>query len=414
MRKLAGIAFFFLSTSSLCAEDWPQWRGPTRDGHVPAGWRVPESLPAAPKILWRAQLNDGLSSPVISGGKVFILDNSVGKETLHVFDAAGGNRLWSAEIDEAFKDQQSPPGPRCTPLVDGERVYLQSCRGELRCLSAAGKVVWQASYVKDFSAVFIGETGKAEGASRHGNTASPLIDGDRLIAMAGGKDAAVVCFNKADGKVIWKSHNEVPGYAAPIIATLAGTRQLVAYMSGGVIGMSLEDGKVLWRTPVKTSLGRHVTTPVVSGDMVIVGSFQAGLIGIRIEKDVEGLKATQAWAERASAINFASPVIAGGHLYGVGPAKNLICVDVRTGKQAWSEKGVLSGASAHGSLIVMGQRILLLSDGGELTLFEASPEKFKLISRVQVAGANWCNPAYADGKLYLRDGKALYCVAIRD
>jgi outer membrane protein assembly factor BamB len=354
---------------------------------------------------------------VENAGKVFYLDNQNAKETLHAVDASTGKELWQYALDEVTHDQQSKPGPRCTPIADGDRIYAQSCRGELDCLNAAdGKPIWKTNFVHDFGAIFIGEKGKAQGASRHGYAGSPLIDGDHLIAEAGGQDgAAVVCFDKFTGKVIWKSQSNMPGYAAPIEANVLGTKQLIAFMADGVIALDPIDGKLLWNAPVKTSLGRNVTTPVIVGDMVLVASHQAGLVALKISKSSDGFKAEQAWVAKESAINFSSPVAVGDYLFGVGPSKNLICVNIHTGKQAWSKDGYFSSTSAgstYAGLLVMGNNILALTDHGELALFAADAKEFHSIDRTQICSTNWCNPAYANGKLFGRDAKSLWCVQL--
>ncbi|MDB5319948.1 MAG: Pyrrolo-quinoline quinone [Phycisphaerales bacterium] len=414
-RILTALLAIFVSLPAL-AEDWPQWRGPERTGHVAAGARVPDALPADPKILWHIPQANGVASPVVSGGRVFTLDAQDNKETVHAYDAATGKSLWALPLDELHKDSQSPAGPRCTPLVDGDRLYAQSCRGTLKCFSVAdGKTIWESNYVKDFGAVFIGEKGKAEGATRHGYDGSPIIDGDHLITEAGGKpDAAFVCFDKLTGKVIWKAQSDTPAYAAPMIASIAGQRQLVTFIVEGVEAIDPATGKLLWRVPVKTALGRHVTTPVVVNDTVIVASHQAGLVGVKVSREGAGFKATQAWSAKESAINFSSPVIVGSHLYGLGPAKNLICVDTATGKQTWSQEGLFTNDAghSHAGLIVMAENLLTLTDSGQLLLIAADPQKYRELGRAQVAAANWCNPAYADGKLFLRDNKELRCVVL--
>ncbi len=189
---------------------------------MPAGEAVPDKLPGSQAAIWSVDVGFGLASPVVSGGKVFYLDRQEDNEVIHAADAETGKMLWSAPVDDITKDSQSDAGPRCTPLVEGDRVYAQSSKGKLRCLAVAdGKVLWQTDYVKDLGAIFIGEKGKAEGATRHGYTGSPLIDGPHLIALAGGKGAAVVCFDKMTGSIVWKSQDETPGYAAPIIADVA-------------------------------------------------------------------------------------------------------------------------------------------------------------------------------------------------
>lgn len=415
MRSVfSGIVASLLMLSNSSAADWPQWRGPDRTGHIPESAAVPSKLPEA-KYLWRIKVGDGLAAPVVAGGKVFYLDNQNGMETLHVVAVAETNELWRADIDHTFTDAQSPPGPRCAPLVDSDRVYVQSCKGELKCLKVSdGHEVWHVNYVKDFGAEFTGEKGQSAGAARHGNNGSPVIDGNRLFAAVGGtNDAGVVCFEKKTGKVIWKSQSDPASYSAPMIAAILGRKQLVDFTVAGLIGLDVENGKLLWRVPLKTSSGRHVTTPVIVGDIVMVGSHEIGLVGVKLACNGSEWTATKAWARKESAINFSSPVTVGDYLYGLGPAKNFICVDVKTGEQKWTKQGYMGpggGGTAHADFMVMGKNILALTDGGQLVLFAADPDAFKEISNVQVCGKTWCNPAYADGKLYFRDAHELYCM----
>lgn len=394
--------------SSVCASDWPQWRGPFRDGHVPEGECVPEKLPGEPRIAWKIKVGEGLASPVVAGGKVFFFDNTEGKETLHAMDAATTKELWRKEIDQPFTDMQGPSGPRCTPLVDGERVYAQSCKGELQCLGVAnGRLIWSVNFTNDFGAIFIGEKGSTPGAARHGNNGQPVIDGDLLYACVGGTNGAgVVCFEKMTGKVIWKSQNDMAAFAPPMIAIIGGIKQAVCFTCDGVIGLEAKNGSLLWRIPVKTAFSRHVTTPVILEDMVVVASHQAGLLGIKVSIDGPGQKAEQAWTNKDAAMNFSSPVAVGKYVYGLGPAKNLICVEIATGRLMWSKEGYFSTSpdKAHASFIVMRKNILTLTDGGQLVLFAVDPNEFKEIGRAQVCGLNWCNPAYADERLFLRDG----------
>ena len=403
--------FFF---SFAPAADWPQWRGPERTGHVPAGVAVPATLPAEAKIQWRRAIGGGYASPVVAGGKLFYLDSQQSDEMVHAVDAADGRELWCFKLDACFSDN-FVTGPRCTPVVDGNRVYAQSCRGELQCLNAEnGTPIWHKNFTTDFGAIFIGEKGAATGASRHGNAGSPVIDGENIIAGVGSpKGACLVSMKKATGEVVWKSQNDQTAYGPPVLATIRGLKQAVAFTVEGLIGVDVADGKLLWRSaPMKTAFGRHITTPVIVDDMVLVASHTLGLIGTRIVKDTGGLKAETAWTERPLAINFSSPVAAGQYLYGLGPAKNIFCADVKTGKPAWQKAGLIMSPpdKAHAAFLVMGKNILLLNDSGLLILFAADEKAYKEIGRVQVCGQTWCNPAYADGKLFLRDAKELLCV----
>lgn len=386
------------------AADWPQWRGPTRTGHAAADAKLITSLPAEPKTLWRIKAGEGLASPVVAGGKAFLFDSQDGKETLRAVNAADGKELWRTAIDTPFKDSQGPVGPRCTPVVDAERVYVQSCRGELQCLSVVdGKKLWGVNFTKDFDGLFIGEKGAAQGAMRHGNSGPPALDGDHLIVQVGSTNgASVVCFDKKTGKVIWKSQNDVAGYGAPIIESDTGVKHVVSFTADGVIGLQPDSGELIWRVPVKTTFARHAATPVIAQNMIVVSSHQVGLIGINLSK----AGARQKWVNKAAAINFASPVAVGQHLYGLGPTKNVQCVELANGEVKWSKDGwwTTSADKAYGAFLVLGPNILALTDSGTLILFAADPKECRELGRAQVCGANWCNPAYVDGRLFLRDG----------
>jgi outer membrane protein assembly factor BamB len=432
MPRLARLAVLsaavFAGGVATRAADWPQWRGPHRDGHADGPAAGVAKLDADPTVAWKVPVGFGLDSPVVVAGVVYFLDNTDGKETVHAADAKTGKALWAAELDDTFKDNQSQPGPRCTVTVDDGRVYAQSCRGTLKCFGAAdGKEVWGVGYGKAFGATFIGEKGKAEGSVRHGYAGAPLVDGDHLIVGTAGKDSAYVCFDKKTGTVVWQALGGLnPAYAAPVVATLAGTRQVIAFTTGAVVGLGLADGKPLWRSPVKTALGRHVTTPIVVGDTVVVGSFQAGLIGVRVTKSADGLSAEQAWVTKDAMPNFSSPVLIGGagkpggagdgraaagtHVVGVGQNLKLFCVVVATGKVAWSQDASLG--KAHAGLIVVGNTVLALGDGGDLVAFAADPAAYKELGRAKACDKNWCTPAYVDGKLYVRDAHELRCLEL--
>ncbi len=403
-----------LGTLWLHSADWPQWRGPERDGHATTGDPLPRHLAAEPSVAWRVPAGPGLASPIVASGKVFVFDAQDGQETLRALDRSTGKELWRQAVDAPFTDSQGPTGPRCTPMADGGFVYAVSCRGELQCRKVTdGTLVWRTSYTADFSAVFIGEKGAAQGATRHGNNGTPLIDGHRLIACVGSTNgASVVAFEAKTGKVLWKSQNDIAGYAAPLVATLAGVRQYVCFTADGVIGLECDSGRLLWRYGMKTSFGRHAATPVVAGDRVIVSSHQAGLIALQIrsgagEQSVEGV-----WTNRDAAMNFSSPIRVNQTLYGLGPARNLVALDVSTGQIGWSQDGWFTSPKdkAHAGFLTDGSAVLVLTDGGELGLYSADPAGWKELGRAQVAGSNWCNPAWSGGHLFLRDAKSWICL----
>jgi outer membrane protein assembly factor BamB len=365
--------------------------------------------------VWRVPVGDGFASPVVSGGRVFHLDNQDGQEVAHGVDAVTGQELWHVTLFSSHQDGFGI-GPRCTPVADQDRVYVQSAKGEFQCLDAAtGKLRWRKNFVDDFGAVYVGEKGTASGASRHGATGSPIIDGENIIAQVGSAaGASIVAFNKMTGAVVWKAEKDQTAYAAPFIATIAGVRQFLSFTAEALISLDPATGKLLWRVPLTTRLGRNVTTPVVWKDLVVVASHQVGLVGARVTKMGDSVRVGDGWLNLKMKINFSSPVAVGDHLYGLGPAKNLVCIDLATGELVWEKAGFTAtdGGRAEAAFLVMGKNILALNDGGELVLFAADPKEYRELGRTQACGKTWCNPAYADGRIYLRDNRELLCLEL--
>lgn len=406
------LASLFVQGESLRAEDWPQWRGSHQDGvsRVPAPGEA-FRLPAAADYAWRIRAGEGFGSPVVAGGKVWVMDHQDGKEVLNCLDATSGQRIWKEVIDEAFKDNQGPAGPRSTPTVSGDRVLAVSCRGRLQCRNAeTGALVWEKDYHRDFGALFIGETGEAQGAARHGNTAGVLVREGRVYALAGGlKEGAVVCLNLADGSLVWKALQGDVGYAPPVWAQVGGTDQLVCFLAHSLVGLDPAGGKLLWEFPMETRFSRHVMTPVVDekAGLVAISSNQQGLIGLKLKAgDAAAWKVEEAWRNKEAAMNFSSPVLSQGNLYGLGAQRNLVCVEMASGATKWSETGFVSGSAgkAHASFLAWGSWILALLDSGELLAFQSNPAGLEIASRVQGCGQTWSSPALDGKALYLKDG----------
>jgi outer membrane protein assembly factor BamB len=186
-----------------------------------------------------------------------------------------------------------------------------------------------------------------------------------------------------------------------MVAMLAGIRQLVMLTADAALGAEAQTGRILWRVPIKTAARRHAVTPVITGDHVIVCSFSAGMICLRISQEGDGCKAQQAWANKDLRVNLSTPVVLGDSLFAQGPMKQYVCADVRTGKQTWSQAGF---ATTYAATIGLGKALLVLTDFGELRLFAADNRKYTELGRAQVCGETWTHPAYADGKLYVREG----------
>lgn len=394
--------FTTLSCFVACGADWPQWRGPDRTGIVSSDTGVLQTLPVSPRILWRFDIGGGFSSPVVADGKVVYLDVQGGRETAHALEAKSGKEIWRTDYDEAFADEWGA-GPRSTPILDGDRVYVQSVRGEFRCLRLAdGATVWRANFERDFGVEFLGNKVREGTARRRGNNGSGVIEGDCVIVPVGSVDGAtLVCFDKRSGKVLWRAGNDETAYSSPMIATLAGTRQVVAYTAEALMGADLETGRVLWRVPIRTVARRHAVTPVIVGDDVIVSSHSAGTMCLRVKRTHEGWHAQGVWTNNALRVNVSTPVLLGGYLFAQAPQKKLACVDVRTGTLAWSQSGF---AQVYSSMVGIGNTVLVLTDYGELRLVAGDPCKYVELGRAQICGETWSHPAYADGRLYVREG----------
>ena len=278
----------------IAASDWPQWRGPARDGHASSELSNLSTLPKELKPRWKIAVGGGHSGPVIAGNKLVFLDEDGTHEVAHAVDATTGKELWKVNYADRFQDEWGA-GPRATPIIDGDRVYVQSCNGEFRCLALSdGRTIWQASFEKDFGVRFLGNKANEGTATRRGNNGSGVIDGNRIIVPVGGtQGASLVCFDKLTGKVLWKSGDDEAAYSSFMVATLAGVKQVVAFTAEALLGAELEGGKILWRVPLKTNAKRHAASPVISGNHVFVNSHTLGLLCFEVGQDTGGFKATQ-------------------------------------------------------------------------------------------------------------------------
>jgi outer membrane protein assembly factor BamB len=405
MRLFLMPQMVFLGTflaSCLYAGDWPQWRGTQRDGHASADERIPDALPSPLKPDWRIEIGGGFSSPVVSSGKLVYMDGRDGKEVAHLIDANTSKEIWQTPIGGMYEDEWGP-GARSTPIIDGDRLYVQTCKGEFRCLSFSdGKILWGTSFEKDFGVKFLGSKAEEGTASRRGNNGSGIVDGVHIILPVGSTPgASLVCFDKHSGKILWKSQDDEAAYSSLMLASLAGVKQVFYFSADALMGVQAEDGKLMWRWPLTTFAKRHAATPVLFNDCVIVNSHTFGMLCLRVSRGPEGVKASRVWQNRDLKINIATPVLEDGFLYSHGPGRNLVCVDATTGKQIWSQDGFGDKLS---SVVAVGKKLLVVTDRGELVMVEANSQKYTELGRSQVCGKTWNSPAFADGKLYVREG----------
>ncbi len=406
--QAAFCAFLLLASLPALAADWPQWRGPQRDGHTAPGALSIDKLPESPKVVWRLDIGGGFSSPVVEGRFLAYCDENGTDEVVHVVDSANGRELWKQPLAPRYTDEWGA-GTRSTPILDGPRVYALSCSGELRCFELeSGKIIWGLSFDRDFQVRFLGSKAREGTASRRGNNGTPVVEGPHLIVPVGNTNgAAVVCVDKLTGKQIWKTGDEEAAYSSLMVATLAGKKQVVAFMADSLMGIDRDSGKILWREPLVTNAKRHTMTPVISGDTITVNSHTFGMICFKISKSSDGCTVSRLWSNPATKINLATPVLVNGYLYSHGPNKDFVCVDAKTGLLKWSQTGF---GKENSSTLTNGKKLLVLTDDGQLVMLGTDPARgYDELGRVQVCGKNWNFPACVGNRLFVRDQRELIC-----
>jgi len=376
--------------------DWPQYRGPNRDGVSSETGLLDEWPEGGPKELWRTSLGHGFSGISMSGGRIYTMLSEGSDEFVVCLDGATGQEIWRTRCGPIFKDRFGD-GPRSTPTVDGELVFALGAHGELHAMSAAdGKSVWSRDFPGEFGAR----------TPQWGYSGAPLVEGKLLLMDVGGKrGSSIVAFDKKTGEEVWRSQNDKAGYSAPIAMTVSGRRQVVFFTATALVSVSPEDGTLLWKHPWKTSYDVNAATPIfIPPDKVFVSSGYD--VGAAVYQVKEG-EAQQVWQNRDMKNKFSSSVLHEGHLYGFDE-KTFKCIVAATGETRWESRGL-----GHGSLIVADGHLIVLGDEGTLALVEANPAAYREKGRVQIfKGKTWTAPTLSGGKLYLRDEKQLVSLDI--
>lgn len=378
------------------ADDWPQWRGPKRNGiSAEKGWLV--QWPAqGPKQLWTANLGVGWSSFSVADGRVFTMGNESEVDKVYCFDAATGKPLWTHSYDCSSKDPNGYPGTRCTPTVDGDLVYTVSRQGNFFCLDAkTGAVKWSKDFRRDFGSK----------PPTWGFAGSPLIENDWVLYEVGAKGASVVAFDKKSGEVAWKAGDEEPAYSSFIAFNLDGERCFPQFSRDQIIGRRMKDGHELWRQPWKTSYGVNAATPVIEGDMLFLSSgYNFGCALFKMTKD----SVIEVWRNKAMRNHVNSCIYRDGHLYGFDESK-LKCLDFKTGAEKWAVDKY-----GKGSLILAGDKFIIFSGSGRLATADLTPEGCNEISGYQAVKDKdtWAPPVLANDRLYARSRNQMVCLDV--
>lgn len=415
MDVLTGLVLLSFTVGLTRADDWPQWRGPERNGVSRETGLLPSWPENGPKLVWQIQdAGRGYSTPAAVGERLYLLGNDgLENEFVQARSVQDGRRLWSTRLGQVGNPKQEPnfPAARSTPTIDGEWLYALGSDGDLACLAVAtGVVRWR----KNLRSEFDGKPGAWAYAE------SPLLDGDALICTPGGNSATVVALNKQSGTTLWKAglqEGDEAAYSSAIVVEAGGVRQYVQMLGKGLVGLEAGTGKFLWRyTNTVSRFGANIPTPLAADNGIYTAGAGTGGGLIKLVAQDAGVQPVQVYFGSKLPTSIGGAVKIGDYLYGT-TAQALLCLDFNTGKIHWEERAL--GAA---SLCYAGERLYLHGENGDVALVEPSPEAYRERGRFtppgQAAKANpmekaWAFPVVANGRLYLRDHQVVWCYDVR-
>ncbi len=383
-----------LCAACVLAEDWPQWRGADRDGKV-TGFTAPQTWPKALTPKWQTKVGSGDSTPALVGGKLYVFTRQGDDEVTTCLDAANGTVQWTNKYpaQPVSGPAKRHPGPRSSPAVADGKVVTLGVAGVVSCLDAkTGKMVWRKDPFPKVVPMFF-------------TSMSPLIADGMAIAHVGGKgNGAIIAFDLATGAEKWKWAGEAPQYASPALLTVGGTKQIVTLTEKSVVGIGLADGKLLWKIAFPTkSRAYNAATPIVDGQTVIYTGAARGTTAVKIEKKGDGFAAKELWSNADVAVQFNTPVLKDGLLFGFTSGGKLFCINAKTGKSAWTDTA--SHGRGFGSTLDAGSVILALSSDSELIAFKPSDKAYAEVARIKVAeAATYAYPVISGNNVFVKAG----------
>ena len=403
IRWATAAAILMLSGPSAAAQEWAGWRGPARDGIVPAS-QAPEIWPEAFARAWQVEIGEGYSSPVVSGGRAFVHSREGDAEVVTAFELSSGARLWRQDYPARYIQNTivpgDLPGPFATPAVDGGRVFTLGAAGILSSWDAAtGALVWRNDYSASVQVMGL----------FCGTSASPFVAGGMLIVQVGsdGGGGRVLALDPATGDEIWVWRGVGPGYASPIVVEIEGLRQVVTLTESSVVGLDAANGELLWSVPFTDEWHENITTPVWTGEHLVVSGPRQGTHAFTIRREGDDWQAAPAWSNARVTMYMSSPVLAAGTLYGYSSTRSgqFVALDSATGAVRWASEG---REGDHASVLLAGDDLLLLTSDAELFVAERNAEAFSVARQYEVAdGATWSMPVPLPDGLLVRDATSL-------
>jgi len=397
ISMLAGV-LILISATCIFAQDWPQWRGANRDGKV-TGFVAPENWPTELTQKWKITVGSGDATPALVGDKLYVFARQGENEVTLCLNAAAGEELWRDEYaaQAATGPAARHPGPRSSPAVRDGNVITLGVGGVLSCLdAAAGKVVWR----KDpFPGV----------VPRFFTAMSPLIvDGMCIAHLGGAGNGAIIAFDLKTGDEKWRWAGEGPEYASPVLLTVDDTKQIVTLAEKSIVGVGAADGKLLWQLPfAPVRRAYNAATPIVAGQTVIFTGASRGTKAVKIEKQGDGFVAKELWSNDEVAVQFNTPLLKEGLLFGLTSKDNLFCLNAQTGQTAWLDT-TRRGRGGFAAILDVGANLLALPSNSELIAFKPSSKEYTELARIKVAdGSTYAHPVLAGNRIYVKDVEAL-------
>lgn len=387
-----------LVTQVSFGQDWPQWRGPNRDGIV-LSFAAPKVWPEKLKTIWKVQVGIGHSSPVVVGKRVYLHSRLGENEVASCFDLDTGKQLWRDSYPAPYVMNPAATahgkGPKSTPVVSDNKLYTLGISGILSCYDTeTGKLRWRREFSKQ----------TRETSPLYGTAMSPLVDRGLVIAHVGGNDSgALTAFDANTGEMRWSWTGDGPGYASPIVVEFGGVRQIVTQTQKFIVGISASYGHLLWEIPFETEYAQNSVTPVAYGHTLIFSGLDKGVFAINVALRGNKWAADKVWQNPDVSMYLNSPVVNGDFLYGLSHKRKgqFFCLDARTGKTMWTSNG-REGDNA--AMVAAGQFLLLLTDAAELLVAKSDPKQLEVLKKYQVADSpTWAHPVVTAPGILIKD-----------
>jgi outer membrane protein assembly factor BamB len=419
-KGVMGICVLLLAAWSIGAQDWPQWRGPNRDGHA-TGFTAPKSWPKELTKKWTVGVGLGVASPSLVGDKLYVFVREGGDEVLRCLDAATGKQLWQEKYEApavsgiAAGRAGEFVGPRATPTVADGKVVTLGARGILSCFDAAsGKKLWRN---EDFKGV----------APQFSTASSPIVVDGMCIAQLGSESkGGIIAFDLAGGTEKWKWTGDGPGYGSPVLLTLGDSRLLVTETAAKIVALGVADGKLLWETPFPAPRGGRTynsCTPVVDGQTVIYSGSGRGTKAIKFTREGDSFSGKELWSSKDDVL-FNTPVLKNGLLFGLSARDSLFCINLESGKTAWTAAlgqastggggggggggGRGGGNAGFASIVDAGSALMVLMPNTQLTVFEPSDKEFRKLATYKVGDKEtFAYPILAGNRIFVKDRDSL-------